>query len=414
MRTAMLAAFALVACTDGGTQVTDQPIDINTVTATERPAGRSEVFGVVDESTGQMMIFGGNEGPIVNQNPRGKFLQETWVFSPGIGWSEVVSETTPARRGRYAVQQDDANGRALMFGGRFRQNGADSSTDYRLYNDLWAFDWTSRAWTKLSDADDDGGPAGRYYPASAFDAASARFYIWGGALNASPLFIEPGNDLWSWSDDEGWMEHTITGEGPSTRTFLGDTYDSSRNRIIIFGGQRGDFSSLAFNDTWALSLEDYTWTQLHDGETGKAPSTRMHAALQYDEAADRYLLFGGHTDEGDGNDVWAFDPTTNAWSVLTRGDRFTGNSLGCIDNPSEVPADYVNQDLDSPERRHRGMHTLLDGRLWIFGGIHSECSDYLDDVWHYDLQTNAWTEVMESRTGESCARRGDDCVCLCL
>jgi hypothetical protein len=52
--------------------------------------------------------------------------------------------------------------------------------------------------------------------------------------------------------------------------------------------------------------------------------------------------------------------------------------------------------------------------LWVFGGMHAECSDHLDDTWRFDLETAEWSELIEARTGESCARRGDDCACLCI
>ena len=59
----------------------------------------------------------------------------------------------------------------------------------------------------------------------------------------------------------------------------------------------------------ALDIETLTWSEL---DSGNGPDTRMHAHLEYDEARDRYLLFGGHTDIGDGNDLWEMDPETEA------------------------------------------------------------------------------------------------------
>ena len=84
-----------------------------------------------------------------------------------------------------------------------------------------------------------------------------------------------------------------------------------------------------------------------------------------------------------------------------------------MDNASEVPADYVDQDLTAPERRHRGMFTVLHNSLWVFGGMHAECSDHLDDTWRFGLDGDDWVELIEARTGESCARQAADCECLC-
>ena len=397
----------LVAC--AGTVDPDEG-DADSLTSTDRPTKRSEVNAIADPVTGDVMIFGGNDGPIVNQRASAKFLKDTWVFTRGIGWTEVVGDG-PSKRGRYVAGLDPDQGRGLIFSGRFRKGG--ETGDYTLPDDLWAFDFTTRTWSELDDGSGEG-PAGRYYAAGAWDPGAQRLWSWGGAVNIDPLVIEPTDELWSWSDEEGWRPHDTTGDGPSTRIFFGDTWDSQRNRLIVFGGQVGDFSSLAYQDLYALDLDDLSWERLHDGESSKAPSTRMHAALEYDAERDRYLLFGGHTDLGDANDLWAFDPGSLTWEKLQRGDKFTGERLGCVDNPSEVPADYVDQDLTSPERRHRGMHAILDDQLWLFGGMHAECSDHLDDTWRLDLETGVWSEVIEARTGESCLRRGDDCACLCL
>ncbi len=399
MRLAALTLFVL-AC---GTPEPDA------IFSDARPERRSEVVAVADAATDSILVFGGNDGPIVGQVPSAAYRDDTWLFSPTTGWRSVVTDTHPSTRGRYVATHDPTTGRALLFGGRFRRAG--QTGDYKLFADLWAFDPAAEAWTRLAGGDD--GPDPRYHAALAYDPVAESLYVWGGATNPDPLIIAPAADLWSWKEGEGWTEIPTTGEAPSPRVFSGTVYDSQRNRLVVFGGQVGDFQSQAYQDTYALDLATATWSRLHDG-TGEAPSTRMHASLLYDAPRDRYVLFAGHTDLGDANDVWAFDPTASTWSVEWEGDQFTGNGLGCQKNPSEVPADYVDQDLTGPERRHRGMVANLGSDLWIFGGMHSECSAYLDDTWRYSLTDGGWTEVIEAQSGESCLRRGDDCRCLCL
>ena len=227
--------------------------------------------------------------------------------------------------------------------------------------------------------------------------------------NASPMVIDVNMEFWKWTESGGWEELAQSGNIPSQRTFLGEAYDPVRKRIILFAGQVGDYWSYAYNDTYALDVETGEWTQLNSGD---GPSTRMHPHALYDAARDRYILFGGHTDIGDGNDLWSMNPDTGEWTLFREADSFTGEGLGCNGNPSDVPTDYVSQDLTAPERRHRGMFTLLHDNLWIYGGMHSECSDHLDDTWRYPL-AEEWTQLIEARTGESCARKDADCACLC-
>lgn len=403
MRVCFVLFGLLAACatTDEG--------DPDDVLPAARPDRRGEIVAVADDASGTITVFGGNDGPIVAQIPQSVYRADTWIYTPATGWEEVDAEVHPKARGRYAATNDPTTGRMLLFGGRFRKAG--KTGDYQLFADLWAFDPVARTWTELDDGAE--GPAPRYHAQLAFDPVSETLYVWGGGTNESGLVLTPASDLWSWTADDGWTELSTTGDAPSTRMFTASAYDAARNRLVVFGGQVGDFTSQAYHDTYALSLDDLSWTQLHDG-TGQAPSTRMHGAMFHDPPRDRYVLFAGHTDLGDANDVWAFDPEDDAWSLVWEGDTFTGEGLGCRGNPSEVPADYVEQDLSGPERRHRGMVAPLGDDLWIFGGMHSECSAWLDDTWRFDLASGVWTEVLEARSGESCLRRGDDCRCLCL
>jgi hypothetical protein len=400
------ALLFVIACNttpaDTDTDADESITELDRIISTDRPTKRSEIYGIADEPSNSILIFGGNDGPIVNQTPKAAYLDDTWIFEPGYGWTQLDIEG-PSPRGRYGATYDLTNRRALIFGGRWRvENG---SGDYTLYNDLWAFDFEEHTWTLLHE----GGPSKRTYASLAWDDSTQSLYLFGGMTNTSPMTIDVNMKVWKW-DSSDWEKLTTSGDKPSTRTFLSEAWDSKRRRLVIFGGQIGDYWSLAYNETYALDIETLTWSEL---DSGSGPDTRMHAHLEYDEVRDRYLLFGGHTDIGDGNDLWEMHPETGSWSTERTADFFTGKGLGCLGNSSEVPADYVDQDTSAPERRHRGMFTLMHDSVWIFGGMHAECSDHLDDTWRYPLDGGDWTELIEARTGESCARKDADCECLC-
>jgi hypothetical protein len=404
-----LVALVAPACgddDDGGGDA-DAAADIDAeVPAGPRPSKRSDTAGVAAPSLGVLAVFGGDDGPIVDQIPSPAYRNDTWVFDPGEGWSEVAG-TGPSTRGRHAVALDSTGPRMLVFGGRFRAAG--TTGPYTLYNDLWGFDFTARTWSQLDDGA--GGPAPRYFAAAAADGAGT-FYVYGGGTNTSPTVAQVATDLWMY--DGAWSEVTQSGAVPPSRLFAGYTYDASRNRLVIFGGQVGDFVTPARNDLYAVDLATGEWTQLHAGGNGTGvPSGRFSAMLSYDAAGDRYLMTGGHADRGVTNDVWSFDPTGGGWSLARGADTFTGAALGCLGNPQEIPANYVDQDVTAPERRSGGVFEIIGDSAWLFGG-ESDCSDHLDDTWRYDLAAADWTEILPARSGESCLRRNEDCTCLCL
>ncbi len=400
----------LLGCPGNNANDDDSPFgELDAILSEDRPSKRSEVVAVPNEETRTILMFGGNDAPIVNQIPRSAYRDDTWVFEPGFGWTEL-DESGPSARGRYGAAPDVTNGRALVFGGRWRE--ADGSGNYDLYNDLWAFDFESRTWSEL-DAGGGSGPAPRYYPGVVWSDEDQALYVYGGLINRDPLIFNIARDLWKWTAEGGWEEIATSGDEPSQRAFFGTTFDTTRNRLILFAGQIGDFQSLAYNDLYGLDVRTGVWEQLENGGNN-APFTRMHPHLQYDASRDRVLLFGGHTDVGDDNDLWEFPGEGGSWRLEYEGDTFTGEGFGCFGNPSEVPEDYVNQDLDAPERRQKAAVSLMFDNLWIFGGMHAECSEHLDDTWRYDLGAMGWTELIEARTGESCLRRNEDCECLCL
>ena len=78
-------------------------------------------------------------------------------------------------------------------------------------------------------------------------------------------------------------------------------YDTSRKRVLLFGGELAASSS-AFNDTWEWDGE--YWTQLAD----IGPSPRSSMAMAYDSGRNRIVLFGGSAGSAAG-DTWEL-PTT--------------------------------------------------------------------------------------------------------
>jgi hypothetical protein len=295
----------------------------------------------------------------------------------------------------------------LIFGGRFRATG--TTGNYTLFNDLWAFDFSARTWSQLSDGT--GGPSARYFATAAYDTSSDTFYVYGGDTNPGALALTLSTEVWSFKDGT-WTQVTPSGDAPTPeRLFMGYTHDSSRNALIAYGGQIGDFVTAANRDMYSLALGTGVWTKISDG--GGGPSGRFSSLMTYDADGDRYIMMGGHADLGVTNDIWAYDPVANTWGNVYAGDSFTGAALGCLGNGQELPKDYVTQDVAGPERRSGGFLGYASGQLWLFGG-ESDCSDHLDDTWRFDISAGSWTEILEAGSGESCLREGNDCQCLCL
>lgn len=121
------------------------------------------------------------------------------------------------------------------------------------------------------------------------------------------------------------------------RAWGGGLYDTSRNRLVMFGGGHSDYFG---NEMFALDLAHLTFPMLTtptvaanlnlcqnatvDSPT-RAAARHTYGGLQYWAPTDKYYIFGGAQACGSGvgtNGSWKFDPTAanltvNGWTVLS-------------------------------------------------------------------------------------------------
>ena len=295
-----------------------------------------------------------------------------------------------------------------MFGGRWRADGATSGT-YDMFGDLWRFDPVARTWTRSQAT----GPSPRANATLVWDSTRERLVLFGGNMSASGASIVPLDDVWFYSPaDDAWTQ-AATGAGPAARLAAAGLYDAARDQLVVFGG----FDTLAFegdvsyfDDVWALDLESLAWQRLG---RGVGPDGRFGAAWVHDTTLDSYVLFGGHDDQvlGNRNDTWVFVPSSNAWAIVGLGDAFNAPQIGFC----EFPPDFTTVDRAFPERRN--YHTMVwsqtCGRGLVFGGK-TDCGAS-NDVWTY--RDEAWQNAVAATSGEVCARfrsNIDNCANLCF
>lgn len=208
------------------------------------------------------------------------------------------------------------------------------------------------------------GPLARSGHCMAFDEARDRVVLFGGYIDA-PSNREPRSDTWLW-DSQGWSPANVT--GPSARFGAAMAYDSTRGRVVLFGGATISNQRLQrLGDTW--EWDGRAWRQV--ATTG--PSSRYGHALAYDSVRGRVVLFGGLTSTGPRDqDTWEWNGT--AWTRVTQ--------------------------LGPPFRYGHAMaYDASRGRVVLFGGYGTPepNKDYLADTWEWN--GTLWTRV--ATTGPS-------------
>jgi len=172
-----------------------------------------------------------------------------------------------------------------------------------------------------------------------------------------------------------WLFNTQTGRwrqsnavGPTARAGAALTYDSARKRILLFGGLNGPGGTAQFlTDVWEYDPVIDVWTPR--APNGIAPAARAYAAVAFDVQRGSALLFGGI---GATNfaDTWEWSSSGGTWSQLA-------TSVG--------PAARANASM---------AYDSSTGHLTLFGGApysDSAPGQPFADTWDLDPQSGTWT-----------------------
>jgi hypothetical protein len=173
--------------------------------------------------------------------------------------------------------------------------------------------------------------------------------------------------------DGRWTRLHTTGSAPSERST--PAVAAIGRRIYVFGGSRDDVVNgdvQIYDDLHRFDTATRRWDVLTPA--GPVPPPRVFAASVAHPASRRMLVFGGaffgpfFSDFAPYGDLWAYDVDHNAWHEL---------------HPSNP----------GPGARSRPSAWMIGDKLYLFGGI-TAAFQVLNDLWVYDLHSNAWTELV--------------------
>ena len=368
----------------------------------QRPSAISEHAHIWDPVKRRYLTFGGNPEFPVNCQGKNSYISEAWSYSPECAqWSLLSSETQgPSARGRVSSVYVESLHGMFVFGGRFRDKGADGFSPYTLYDETWMLELNTDSWYPMSVGE--VAPSARVNGAMIYDPVDDRVILFGGNASTSGASYIPLNDVWAWSvKDAKWTKLTTAGP-PTKRLFAAAAYDPVRHQMVVSGGgDENAFLGPFLGDTWGLDLTTLEWTQLDSGASG-APDRRFWGRAVFIESLDGLVLFGGHDDLqlGNRNDVWLFNLESNAWKLLQLNDQFNKPGNGFCD----FPKDFATITPNTPERRsaHGMVLDPVTETIYIHGGK-TDCG-LVDDVWSLKIDGLEWYDEEPASVGESCLR----------
>ena len=274
----------------------------------------------------------------------------------------------------------------LIFGGA-TANGEDGA--------LWSY--RNNIWIILSSS----GPEAREDTLLIYHRVNRKSYLMGGrSFSSNSNFA----DFWEWDGNE-WSE--IGDNNPfGYRAHMCACYDETNNRIVLFGGLKGNELS---NELWTWN--ENGWSQIT--QSGDWPSGRLAASLVYSPASGNVFLFGGSLTNGTIiTDVWELDGTS--WKKLNENFPSIGNGAyhvapygqnfvmigGFKENrqPSSEQWNYnpIENEWTSAVVTHpspRVLQSLVsdptDNKLLMFGG--GSAGSLFNELWQH--QDNEWNQI---------------------
>jgi hypothetical protein len=226
----------------------------SSVTPAQSPSERYEYAMTTIPSRNEVILFGGFGGPPINSPT---FLADTWIFNGAPNpptWTPqnaACPNVPEARRGAAIAFYDhpvNQNDRVFLFG------GSDATT---WYDDLWSWTPGGSCWTPiLRQNSTTPWPSPRRNAVMVFDPDRGRVLLYGGEQN-SPASPELG-DFWALTHDTSapWIPITPGPSAPPEPSLVpprysgGAVFDSTRQRVIMFGGED---HTLPSNQTYILS-----------------------------------------------------------------------------------------------------------------------------------------------------------------
>lgn len=150
------------------------------------------------------------------------------------------------------------------------------------------------------------GPTIRSMHSLTFDSTRGKVLLFGG-YGPKPDGSEYLGDTWEF-DGTTWTLRTTT--GPAARQSAAMAFDAARGRAVLFGGMSYAGGPITYGQTWEWNGS--TWTTV--ATTG--PSPRHLHAMAYDAARANTVMFGGLAD-GSFRDTATWTWNGSAWSQAT-------------------------------------------------------------------------------------------------
>ena len=277
-------------------------------------------------------------------------------------WRQIQAVDRPLARTTHATAFLGQH-RVLMFGGETRDShfGPMRNTD-----DTWLFDTSAEKWERLELSP---APAGRCHQAVAYSPDLDVVLLTGGFRNDSDD-IEHLLDTWYFHvKDRRWEE--LSGKA--------QLHEAINDHVLVYHPRLKQFVFVAGSEIMTFDPEERRWQHLprptvvdeSGAELDVHPLPSMIGG--YAPTTDEIVLFGGCRDPQDDtqfvDDTYVLDMNANRMTLLAPS------------ADGERPSPRVRSGFGWDSKRSRFV---------LFGGVRSQRSERMDDLWTFDPSDRSW------------------------
>jgi len=267
------------------------------------------------DSESDRVILHGGGGIFEMERLEDYVLNQTWAYDFNNNKWMRMSDGPPRLGHRMAY--DAESDRIVMFSGACFRDGR-----FQDVQETWVYDFNSDTWTEMKP---DRSPAARHYYGLVYDTESDRVILWGGFIGKDVLDTK----IWTYDfNTNTWLERTntrlelIPESGPDPRWYQAMAYDEASDKIIVYGG-----ADMGSDEMWAYGPSGNGWTKLRPSIN---PGKISRMPMVYVPDAGKLVLFGGQLDSRQytySDATWLYDFNNDSWTDVTiRHGEYFGQS----------------------------------------------------------------------------------------
>ncbi len=261
------------------------------------PSGRRGAVMAYDEADNVLLMFGG-------RTLGGIYRNDLWSYSvPANTWTNLTPASGPSPRWHAGFSYDPALRAGILVGGWNASEGLD---------DVWRYYVANRTWQEMGTSG--RRPRNMLSTPLVYDRAAGLHVLAGTNWVENP----PYGILETWTYDAPGNAWTLMNPDPLPTVWplatIGHTltYDWVSEKVVLFGGTAVRY----YGDVWEYDLATNTWVLAKPWKMNETPNPRTEHSMVFGPYGSENLLFGGVDSMGSLQvGTWLYASAPRLWQM---------------------------------------------------------------------------------------------------